>query len=170
MKNFEEFSGKSSEERTTSKQEKKDTKGNRTRQKNKRGDSKVESNDSPEIPDRGETSDIPGLPSGVQDNKKSDKSYCRLRKSTCFVLASFALCLCERKKNQLWSSRRREICDLWHSPTREISKLSHYPHWVLALPNKKLFSDWISFQLSVNFSWSHLCVPVLILWFQFWIK
>ena len=29
-----------------------------TRQKNKRGDSKVESNDSPEIPDRGET-DIP---------------------------------------------------------------------------------------------------------------
>ena len=38
----------------------KDRKGNRTRQKNKRGDSKVESNDSPEIPDRGETSDIPG--------------------------------------------------------------------------------------------------------------
>ena len=37
--------------------------GNRTRQKNKRGDSKVESNDSPEIPDRGETSDIPGHPS-----------------------------------------------------------------------------------------------------------
>ena len=37
---------------------------NRTRQKNKRGDSKVESNDSPAIPDRGETSDIPGLPSG----------------------------------------------------------------------------------------------------------
>ena len=41
-----------------------DRKGNRTRQKNKRGDSKVQSNDSPEIPDRGETSDIPGLPSG----------------------------------------------------------------------------------------------------------
>ena len=39
--------------------------GNRTRQKNKRGNSKVESNDSPEIPDKGETSDIPGLPSGV---------------------------------------------------------------------------------------------------------
>ena len=37
-------------------------KSNRTRQKNKRGDNKVESNDSPEIPDRGET-DIPGLPS-----------------------------------------------------------------------------------------------------------
>ena len=42
----------------------KDRKSNRTRQKNKRGDSKVESNDSPEIPDRGETSDIQGLPSG----------------------------------------------------------------------------------------------------------
>ena len=27
-------------------------------------DSKMESNDSPENPDRGETSDIPGLPSG----------------------------------------------------------------------------------------------------------
>ena len=44
--------------------QKKDRKSNRTRQKNKRGDSKVESNDSPEIPDRGQTSDIPGLPSG----------------------------------------------------------------------------------------------------------
>ena len=46
------------------KKKKEDRKSNRTRQKNKRGDSKVESNDSPEIPDRGETSDIPGLPSG----------------------------------------------------------------------------------------------------------
>ena len=45
-KNIEEFSGKGLEERAS-------------RQKNKRGDSKVESNDSPEIPDRGETSDIP---------------------------------------------------------------------------------------------------------------
>ena len=27
----------------------------------------MESNDSPEIPDRGETSDIPGLPSGAED-------------------------------------------------------------------------------------------------------
>ena len=50
---------------------KQDRKSNRTRQKNKRGDSKVESNDSPEIPDRGETSDIPGLPSGVVTNKSS---------------------------------------------------------------------------------------------------
>ena len=45
-----------------------DRKSNRIRQKNKKGDSKVESNDSPEILDREgggerETSDIPGLPS-----------------------------------------------------------------------------------------------------------
>ena len=58
MKNFPE---KSLEERAS---RQKDRKCNRTRQKNKRGDIKVESNDSPEIPDRGETSDIPGLPSG----------------------------------------------------------------------------------------------------------
>ena len=34
--------------------------------KNKRGDRKGESNDSPEIPDRRGISDIPGLPSGVK--------------------------------------------------------------------------------------------------------
>ena len=45
--------------------EKKDRKSNRTRQNNKRVDSKVESNCSPEIPDRWKTSDIPGLPSGA---------------------------------------------------------------------------------------------------------
>ena len=58
LKNFLE---KSLEERA-SRQKTIDRKGNRTRQRNKRGYSKVESNDSPEIPDRGETSDIPGLP------------------------------------------------------------------------------------------------------------
>ena len=47
-----------------------DRKSNRTRQKNKRADSKVASNDSPEIPDRGETSDILSLPSGVERKKK----------------------------------------------------------------------------------------------------
>ena len=45
---------------TRQKKKKKRQKSNRTRQKNKRGDSKVESNDSPEIPDRGEIPDIPG--------------------------------------------------------------------------------------------------------------
>ena len=53
-KNIEEFSGKSLEERA-SRQKKIRQKGNWTRQKNKREDSKVESNDNPEIPDRGET-------------------------------------------------------------------------------------------------------------------
>ena len=50
----------------------KDRKGNKTGQKNKGGDSKVESNDSPEIPDRRETSDIFGLPSGVM-RRDADK-------------------------------------------------------------------------------------------------
>ena len=64
-KNIEEFSGKSSEKWASSQKRKTrlDGKSNRTRQENKRGDSKVESNDSPEVPDRGKTSDIPSLPS-----------------------------------------------------------------------------------------------------------
>ena len=64
MKNIEEFSRKSSEGPAGRKRS--DIKGIRTRQKNKRGESKVESNDSPEIPNREETSDIPGLPSRGQ--------------------------------------------------------------------------------------------------------
>ena len=63
-KNIEEFSGTSSEE-WTRRQKKDKRENNRTRQKNKRGNSKVESNDSPEIPDKGETSDFPSLPAGV---------------------------------------------------------------------------------------------------------
>ena len=63
MKNVEEFPGKCLEKGPAGRK-REDRKGNRTRQKNKRGDSKVESNDSPEIPDRGETSDNPGLPPG----------------------------------------------------------------------------------------------------------
>ena len=47
------------------KKKRKDRNSNRTQQKNEKGDSKVESNDSLEIPDTGETSDIPGLPSGI---------------------------------------------------------------------------------------------------------
>ena len=38
---------------------------NRTRQNNNGADEKMESNDSPEIPDIGETSEEPGLPSGL---------------------------------------------------------------------------------------------------------
>ena len=39
---------------------------NRTRQNNKRADRKMESNGNPEIPDRGATSEEPGLPSGCE--------------------------------------------------------------------------------------------------------
>ena len=39
-------------------------------EKNKRGDRKGESNDSPEIPDRRETSDIPSLPSGETETER----------------------------------------------------------------------------------------------------
>ena len=40
----------------------------------------MESNDSPEIPDRGETSDIPGLPSGDKSwNIESTKKYIKRR-------------------------------------------------------------------------------------------
>ena len=38
--------------------------------RNKRGDRKGESNDSPEIPDRRVTSDIPGLPSGEEEEQE----------------------------------------------------------------------------------------------------
>ena len=45
--------------------------GNRTRQKNKRGDiEKWDQTESPEIPDREETSEIPGLPSGEQERER----------------------------------------------------------------------------------------------------
>ena len=49
----------------------KEKKSPRTRQKKKAGHRKVESNDSPENPDRWETSDIPGLPSGTDVTRKA---------------------------------------------------------------------------------------------------
>ena len=71
MKNTEEVSGKKSGECASRQEKRRDRKSNRTQKKNKWGDSKVESNDSPEIPDRGETSDIPSLPSGVKQKTQS---------------------------------------------------------------------------------------------------
>ena len=57
-KRMEEFSGKKSQEKGPLSEKGQNRKSNtRTRQKNKRDDRKVESNNSPEIPDRGETSD-----------------------------------------------------------------------------------------------------------------
>ena len=59
-----------------------DRESNKTGQKNKRGDRKVESNDSPEIPDRGETSDIPGLPSGDTNQGMVESEQFRVSLST----------------------------------------------------------------------------------------
>ena len=42
---------------------------NMTRQSNKRADRKMESNESPEMPDREETSEEPGLPSGQKNGR-----------------------------------------------------------------------------------------------------
>ena len=47
-----------------------DRKSKRTRQKNKRGVRKGESNDSPEIPDRVGKSEVPGLPSGCKEGER----------------------------------------------------------------------------------------------------
>ena len=46
-----------------------DRMSNRTRQNNKKADRKGGSHDSPEIPDRGETSEEPGLPSGQKNRR-----------------------------------------------------------------------------------------------------
>ena len=65
----------------------------------------MESNDSPEIPDRGETSDIPGLPSGVTLQKNlilnilvishthTASHFCPRCVSVC-VFSFFKLCVC----------------------------------------------------------------------------
>ena len=51
----------------------------------------MESNDSPEIPDRGETSDIPGLPSGKKKKKKkNNNNNKKRRRKTYFVIYLFA--------------------------------------------------------------------------------
>ena len=56
-----------------------DRESNRTRQKTKRGVSKVESNNSPAMPNRRETSDIPGLPSGERKKKKQSNNNNSMR-------------------------------------------------------------------------------------------
>ena len=48
---------------------------NSTRQNNKRADRKMESNDISEIPDRGETSEEPGLPFGSKEWKSSKEDF-----------------------------------------------------------------------------------------------
>ena len=46
-----------------------DIMSSRTRQNNKRADRQMESNDSPEIPDKQETSEETGLPSGQKNGR-----------------------------------------------------------------------------------------------------
>ena len=65
IKNVEEFSGKSSEEWTSRQKKRYNRKSNRTRLKNKKGDSKVKSNDRVEISDRGGDTRHPWPPLGV---------------------------------------------------------------------------------------------------------
>ena len=55
-----------------------DSMSNRTRQTNKRADRQMESNDSPVIPDRGETSEEPGLHSGLLTCNVLDNSNFKL--------------------------------------------------------------------------------------------
>ena len=55
MKNMEELSGKKSGEWTSRQKKDKTERATGLSGMNKKGDSKVESNDSPEIPDRGQT-------------------------------------------------------------------------------------------------------------------
>ena len=62
--------GKKSGEWASRQEKRQDRKRNGSRQKNTRGDSRVESNYSPKIPDRGETSDILGLPSGCVTGRR----------------------------------------------------------------------------------------------------
>ena len=50
-----------------------DRKSNGSRQKNKKGGGKAESNDSPEIPDKGEDMRHPGLPSGRQTRPRAQR-------------------------------------------------------------------------------------------------
>ena len=58
------MSGKQAGDWAKSRKKGEDKMSNRTRQNNKRADRKIELNDSPEIPDRGETSEELGLPLG----------------------------------------------------------------------------------------------------------
>ena len=76
-KNIEEFSGK--KVRGMDKQaekKRKNRKSNGTRQKNKRGDSKVESNDSSEIPDRGRHQTSPASLRGLTKDKSASLCVC----------------------------------------------------------------------------------------------
>ena len=86
-----------------------DRKTKRTRQKNKRGDSKVEPNDSLEIRDKGETSDIPGLSSGIPPigctrRREAEQEEERGGKKIAVVLA----CACDRNPSTFDALRHNQ--------------------------------------------------------------
>ena len=121
-KHTEEFSlKKRSGEWASMQKKKKGRKSNRTRQKNMRGDSKMESNDSPEIRDREETSSIPGLLSGGRPLSKRPerKLFVRpvptVRSSSQITTAENSQVL-DRKKNPLTVDLPQTGGRDWHSP------------------------------------------------------
>ena len=116
-------------------------KQNKPQAENKRVDSKVELNDSPEIPDRGKTSDIPSIPSGgltiagavcfIQYHwNHSKKNYIK----ECWKLkhcSSICLWLCKVKE------RRKALQVLhahWAFPRTRKSAITFSIHIVLISP------------------------------------
>ena len=88
-----------------------DRKGNRTRQKNERGDSKVESNESPEIPDRGGDIRHPRPPFGGEEEKGWLCSARRRRKMlNLFKKKKKKVDIVQQGQEKSWlcSRRRRE--------------------------------------------------------------
>ena len=84
------------------------SKTKRTRQKNKRGDRKGESHDSPEIPNRGGTSDIPDLPLELKYRcAETNEHWPRQRRATTYL------------ESQSWISGCRTQCQRSRSPQRD---------------------------------------------------
>ena len=94
----------------------------------------MESNDSLEIPDRGETSDIPGLPSGSLVEAFADTvmqhTYCRHRETTHIhtnhVCAYVLMCL--HTRTHMHAMNTRGIHHISHTPTHYTSSIFMYMH------------------------------------------
>ena len=66
----------------------------------------MESNDSPEIPDSGETSDIPGLPSGV-----------------CFGNIDIFYCAAKSPVHNIWFNVHLFLCEYMHTHITGVGNL-----------------------------------------------
>ena len=77
--------------------------------KNKRGDRKGESNDSPEIPDRRETSDTPGLPSALGSLEELWLAKIRERKRKLMFQPGRVPSLFLKTSVQGWGSRSHQL-------------------------------------------------------------